>query len=62
MPGDDAFCFERFKASDGLSIAGKIRDGPVTVWSIRHATLEPIGQAMKVQPVTADVYADNAAV
>jgi hypothetical protein len=39
--GDDAFCFERFpelpflsadrfKASDGLFIAGKIRDGRVT--------------------------------
>jgi hypothetical protein len=60
LPGGKAFFFERFpklpflsadrfKASDGLSTAGKIRDGRVTFWSNRHATSEPIGQAKKVQ-------------
>jgi len=72
LSGDEAFCFKRFpelpflpagrlKANDRISIAGKIRDGRVTFWTIRQSALEPIWQAMKVQPVTADVYADNAA-
>ncbi|MFN3503203.1 MAG: hypothetical protein ACK4ZJ_13170, partial [Allorhizobium sp.] len=72
MSGDDAFFLKRLpelpflsagrlEANDGTLIAGKIRDGRVTRRSIRHSALEPIGQAMKVQPVTADVYADNAA-
>ena len=46
---------------DGISNAGKVRDGRVTFWSIRQSALELIWQAMKVQPVAADVYADNAA-
>ncbi|MBU2958968.1 MULTISPECIES: hypothetical protein [unclassified Paracoccus (in: a-proteobacteria)] len=71
MPGDETFCFKRFpelpflsagrlKANDRISIAGKIHDGRVTLWSIRQSALEPIWQAMKVQPVPGDVYADNA--
>ena len=72
LSGDDAFflkCFPklpflsagRLKANDGISIAGKIRDGRVTFWFIRHSALKPIGQAMKIQPVTANVHADDAA-
>jgi hypothetical protein len=73
LSGDETFCFKRFpelpflsagrlKANDRISITDKIRDGRVTFWSSRQSALEPIWQAIKVQPVTADVYADNAAI
>ena len=72
LSGDDAFflkCFPklpflsagRLKANDGISIAGKIRHGSMTHRSVWHSEAMPIGEAMKVEPVTADVYADNAA-
>jgi hypothetical protein len=51
----------RLKADNGISVPGKIRDSSVTSRSIGHSAAMPIGEAMKVQPIAADVYADNAA-
>lgn len=50
----------RLEANDGLPVASKVRDGSVPFWTIRHSASKPIGQAMKVQPVATDIYADDA--
>jgi hypothetical protein len=51
----------RFKADDGVSVLGKIRYGSMTRRGVGHSGAMPIWEAMKVQPVAADIYADNAA-
>ena len=71
LPGDNAFCLEpcpeppfqtagRLEANDGIPVASKVRDGSVPFWTIRYSASKPIGQTMKVQPVAADIYADDA--
>ncbi len=71
LPGDNAFCFEpcpeppfqtagRLEANDGIPVASEVRDGSVPFWTIRYSASKPIGQAMKIQPVEADIYADDA--
>jgi hypothetical protein len=51
----------RLKADDGISVPGKIRYSSVTSRGVGHSATMPIWEAMKVQPIAADVYADNAA-
>lgn len=51
----------RPEADDGISVPGKIRCGSMTCRSVWHSEAMPIGEAMNVQPVAADIYVDNAA-
>ncbi len=51
----------RFKADDGIPVAGKIGYGSMTSRSVWHSASMSIGEAMNVEQVAADVYADNAA-
>ena len=51
----------RLKADDSISVPGKIRHGSMTRRSVWHSAAMPVGQAMKIQPVAADIYADDAA-
>jgi len=51
----------RLEADDGTSVPGKIRSGSMTCRSVWHSETMPIGETMNVQPIAADIYADNAA-
>ena len=51
----------RFKTDDGIPVPGEIRHGSMTRRGVWRSDAMPIGQAMKVQPVAADIYADDAA-
>ena len=72
MSGDDVLCLKRspklpfvatgrLETDDGITVAGKIRDGCVPFRIIGYSASNIIGEAMKIQPVAADIYADNAA-
>ncbi len=52
----------RFKADDGVPLLGKIRCGSMTRRSVGQYATMPVGEAMNVKPVAADIYADNAAI
>lgn len=51
----------RLKADNGISGPSKIRYSSVTGRSVGQSAAMPIGEAIKVQPIAADIYADNAA-
>jgi hypothetical protein len=51
----------RLEADNRISVPGKIRYGGMTRRGVGHSGAMPIWEAMKVQPVAADIYADNAA-
>jgi hypothetical protein len=51
----------RFEADDSIPVPGKIRHGRMTCRSIWNSASMPIGEAMNVKPIAADIYADNAA-
>ena len=48
----------RFKTDE---VPGKIRYGSMTRWGVGHSGAIPIWEAMNIQPVAADIYADHAA-
>lgn len=73
MPRDDACRVEpcpelsllttgRLEADDRIPFASKVCHGNVTFRSIRDPASKTIRQAMKVEPVAAHVYADDAAI
>lgn len=51
----------RLKTDYSISVPGKIRHNSMTCRSVWHSAAMPVGQAMKVQPVAANIYADDAA-
>ena len=51
----------RFKTDDGVPIPRESHNDSMTCWSVGRSAAMPIGEAIKVQPVAADIYADNAA-
>lgn len=51
----------RFKADDSISVPGKSRHSSMTCRGVWHSAAVPIGEAMNVKPIAADIYADNAA-
>lgn len=72
LAGRNTFCLQkrpelpfltasRLKTDDGISVPGKIRHSSMTFRIVSHSAAMPVGQAMKVQPVAADIYADDAA-
>jgi hypothetical protein len=72
LAGCNAFCLQecpelpfltasRLKTDNGLCVPGKVRHCSVADRSVGHSAAMPIWQAMKVQPIAADVYADDPA-
>ena len=51
----------RLETDDGIPVPGNIRHGRMTCRSVWHSAAMPIGEAMNVKPIAADIYADNAA-
>jgi hypothetical protein len=50
----------RFKADHGIPVQCKDRHGRMTCRSVWHPMAMPVGGAVNVKPVAADIYADNA--
>ncbi len=72
LAGHHTFCLQkrpelpflaasRLEADDGIPVPGKIRHGTMPCRGVCHSAAIPIGEAMNVKPVAADIYADNAA-
>lgn len=70
LAGRNTFCFQnhpelpflapsRLKADDGIPVSGKSRNNGMNCRRVGHPAVMSIGEAMKVQPVAADIYADN---
>lgn len=51
----------RLKTDDGVSASGKSHYGGMSRRSVWPPDTIPIGEAIKVKPIAADIYADNAA-
>ena len=51
----------RLETDDGIPVPVKVHYGSMTCRSVWNSAAMPIGEAMNVKPITADIYADNAA-